>query len=573
LFLNQFITPYNHQCLLYLDCFIIDETMAIPKKELDFNMNDDQMRLKISALERELAKIAEGGGKKRIEKLHENGKLSARERIDLLLDPNTPRFEMGALAAYGMYKEHGGCPAAGVVIVIGYVSGTQCIVVANDATVKAGAWFPMTGKKNLRAQEIAMENRLPIIYLVDSAGVYLPMQDEIFPDKEHFGRIFRNNAVMSSMGIVQISAVMGSCVAGGAYLPIMSDESLIVNKTGTIFLAGSYLVKAAIGETIDNETLGGATTHTEISGVCDYKVDSDEECLQTIRDLMDKIGHSESAGFDRKEALLPKVDLKTVYGIVPSDRSKPYDTKELLRALVDDSEFTEYKSDYGKSIVCAYARIDGWSVGIVANQREIIKTAKGEMQFGGVIYSDSADKAARFIMNCNQKNIPLVFLQDVTGFMVGSKSEHGGIIKDGAKLVNAMANSVVPKFTIVVGNSYGAGNYAMCGKAYDPRLIVGWPTAEIAVMSGASAAKVLLQIEVASLTAKGEVITPEREKELYDTIKNRYDEQISPYYAASRLWIDAIIDPAKTREVISIGIEAANHKKAEKPYNVGVIQT
>ena len=547
--------------------------MAIPKKELDFNMNDDQMRLKISALERELAKIAEGGGKKRIEKLHENGKLSARERIDLLLDPNTPRFEMGALAAYGMYKEHGGCPAAGVVIVIGYVSGKQCIVVANDATVKAGAWFPMTGKKNLRAQEIAMENRLPIIYLVDSAGVYLPMQDEIFPDKEHFGRIFRNNAVMSSMGIVQISAVMGSCVAGGAYLPIMSDESLIVNKTGTIFLAGSYLVKAAIGETIDNETLGGATTHTEISGVCDYKVDSDEECLQTIRDLMDKIGHSESAGFDRKEAHLPKVDLKTVYGIVPSDRSKPYDTKELLRALVDDSEFTEYKSDYGKSIVCAYARIDGWSVGIVANQREIIKTAKGEMQFGGVIYSDSADKAARFIMNCNQKNIPLVFLQDVTGFMVGSKSEHGGIIKDGAKLVNAMANSVVPKFTIVVGNSYGAGNYAMCGKAYDPRLIVGWPTAEIAVMSGASAAKVLLQIEVASLTAKGEVITPEREKELYDTIKNRYDEQISPYYAASRLWIDAIIDPAKTREVISIGIEAANHKKAEKPYNVGVIQT
>ena len=547
--------------------------MAIPKKELDFNMNDDQMRLKISALERELAKIAEGGGKKRIDKLHENGKLSARERIDLLLDPNTPRFEMGALAAYGMYKEHGGCPAAGVVIVIGYVSGKQCIVVANDATVKAGAWFPMTGKKNLRAQEIAMENRLPIIYLVDSAGVYLPMQDEIFPDKEHFGRIFRNNAVMSSMGIVQISAVMGSCVAGGAYLPIMSDESLIVNKTGTIFLAGSYLVKAAIGETIDNETLGGATTHTEISGVCDYKVDSDEECLQTIRDLMDKIGHSESAGFDRKEAHLPKVDLKTVYGIVPSDRSKPYDTKELLRALVDDSEFTEYKSDYGKSIVCAYARIDGWSVGIVANQREIIKTAKGEMQFGGVIYSDSADKAARFIMNCNQKNIPLVFLQDVTGFMVGSKSEHGGIIKDGAKLVNAMANSVVPKFTIVVGNSYGAGNYAMCGKAYDPRLIVGWPTAEIAVMSGASAAKVLLQIEVASLTAKGEVITPEREKELYDTIKNRYDEQISPYYAASRLWIDAIIDPAKTREVISIGIEAANHKKAEKPYNVGVIQT
>jgi acetyl-CoA carboxylase carboxyltransferase component len=547
--------------------------MAISKKELEFNINDDQMRLKISALERELAIVAEGGGKKRIEKLHESGKLTARERIDLLLDPNTNRFEVGALAGYGMYKEHGGCPSAGVVVVIGYVSGKQCIVVANDATVKAGAWFPITGKKNLRAQEIAMENRLPIIYLVDSAGVYLPMQDEIFPDKEHFGRIFRNNAVMSSMGIVQISAVMGSCVAGGAYLPIMSDESLIVNKTGTIFLAGSYLVKAAIGESIDNETLGGATTHTEISGVCDYKTENDQECLATIRDLMDKIGQPENAGFDRKEAKMPKEPLKNVYGILPADRSKPYDTKELIKCLVDDSEFTEYKEDYGKSIICAYARIDGWAVGIVANSREIVKSAKGEMQFGGVIYSDSADKSARFIMNCNQKNIPLVFLQDVTGFMVGSKSEHGGIIKDGAKMVNAMANSVVPKFTVVTGNSYGAGNYAMCGKAYDPRLIVAWPTAEIAVMSGASAAKVLLQIEVASLKSKGEEITPEREKELYDTIKNRYDEQISPYYAASRIWIDAIIDPAETRKVISMGIEMASHKKAEKPYNVGVIQT
>jgi acetyl-CoA carboxylase carboxyltransferase component len=547
--------------------------MAIQSKELEFNKSDDEMRLKISALERELSKIYEGGGKKRIEKLHEQGKLSARERIDLLLDPNTKRFEVGALAGFGMYEEHGGCPSGGVVVVIGYVSGKQCIVVANDATVKAGAWFPITGKKNLRAQEIAIENKLPIIYLVDSAGVYLPMQDEIFPDKEHFGRIFRNNAVMSSMGIVQIAAVMGSCVAGGAYLPIMSDESLIVNGTGTIFLAGSYLVKAAIGETIDNETLGGAVTHTEISGVCDYKTENDQECLATIRKLMDKIGQTELAGFDRKPSVLPKEDLKKVYGILPQDRSKPYNTKELLSCLVDDSEFTEYKADYGKSIICAYARIDGWSIGIVANQREIIKNAKGEMQFGGVIYSDSADKAARFIMNCNQKNIPLVFLQDVTGFMVGSKSEHGGIIKDGAKLVNAMSNSVVPKFTIVIGNSYGAGNYAMCGKAYDPRLIVGWPTAEIAVMSGASAAKVLLQIEVASLKAKGEEITPEREKELFNSIKSRYDEQISPYYAASRLWIDAIIDPAKTREVVSVGIEMANHKKAEKPYNVGVIQT
>ena len=511
--------------------------------------------------------------KKRIEKLHEQGKLTARERIDLLLDPNTERIEIGALVGHGMYEEHGGCPSGGVVIVIGFVSGKQCIVVANDATVKAGAWFPITGKKNLRAQEIAIENRLPIIYLVDSAGVYLPLQDEIFPDKEHFGRIFRNNAVMSSMGIVQIAAVMGSCVAGGAYLPIMSDESLIVNKTGTIFLAGSYLVKAAIGESIDNETLGGAATHTEISGVCDYNVENDQECLKTIRDLMDKIGKPEDAGFDRKESVAPKEDPKKLYGLLPSDRNKQYDMKNIIRCMVDNSEFTEYKSDYGKSIICAYARVDGWSVGIVANQREVVKNAKGEMQFGGVIYSDSADKAARFIMNCNQKNIPLVFLQDVTGFMVGSKSEHGGIIKDGAKMVNAQANSVVPKFTIVIGNSYGAGNYAMCGKAYDPRLIVGWPTAEIAVMGGAAAAKVLLQIEVATLKAKGEVITPEREKELYDTIKNRYDKQISPYYAASRLWIDAIIDPIETRKVISMGIQMASHKKAEKAYNVGVIQT
>lgn len=547
--------------------------MTVSQKEIEINKNDDEMRLKISALKKELAKVHLGGGKKRIEKLHEKGKLSARERIDLLLDEGSERIEIGAFAGMGMYEEHGGCPSGGVVVFIGYVSGKQCIIVANDATVKAGAWFPITAKKNLRAQEIAIENHLPIIYLVDSAGVYLPMQDEIFPDKEHFGRIFRNNAVMSSMGIVQIAAVMGSCVAGGAYLPIMSDESLIVDKTGTIFLAGSYLVKAAIGESIDNEILGGATTHTEISGVCDYNVKDDRECLQTIRDLMDKIGAKESAGFNRKEAHLPKRNQKDIYSIIPSERSKPYNVREIIECLVDQSEFTEYKPNFGKTIVCAYARIDGWSVGIVANQREIVKSAKGEMQFGGVIYSDSADKAARFIMNCNQKNIPLVFLQDVTGFMVGSKSEHGGIIKDGAKMVNAMANSIVPKFTIVTGNSYGAGNYAMCGKAYDPRLIVGWPTAEIAVMGGASAAKVLLQIEVASLQAKGEEITTEREQELFNSIKDRYDSQISPYYAASRLWIDAIIDPLETRKIISMGIEMAEHKKAEKPYNVGVIQT
>ncbi len=547
--------------------------MAIDSKELEFNKNDDEMRLKISRMESELASIMKGGGEKRIAALHEKGKMTARERIDMLLDANTPRFEVGAFAGMGMYKEHGGCPAAGVVMVIGKVSGKQCIVVANDATVKAGAWFPITGKKNLRAQEIAMENKLPIIYLVDSAGVYLPMQDEIFPDKEHFGRIFRNNAVMSSMGITQIAAVMGSCVAGGAYLPIMSDESLIVDKTGTIFLAGSYLVKAAIGENIDNETLGGATTHTEISGVCDYKVANDEECLKTIRKMMSQIGAPESAGFDRIESIAPKEEAKKVYGILPSERAKPYNVHNILDCIFDEGSLTEYKSDYGKTIVCAYARLDGWSVGIVANQRELSKNAKGEMQFGGVIYNDSADKAARFIMNCNQKNIPLIFFQDVSGFMVGSKSEHAGIIKDGAKMVNAMANSVVPKFTVVIGNSYGAGNYAMCGKAYDPRLIVGWPTAEVAVMSGASAAKTLLQIEVASLKARGEEITPERETELYNTIKARYDEQISPYYAASRLWLDAIIDPAKTREFLSVGIEMANHKKAEKPYNVGVIQT
>lgn len=547
--------------------------MAIDPKELEFNKNEDEMRLKISKMEQELAKIYKGGGEKRIAALHEKGKMTARERIDMLLDPNTPRFEVGAFAGYGMYKEHGGCPSGGVVVVIGYVSKKQCIVVANDATVKAGAWFPITGKKNLRAQEIAMENKLPIIYLVDSAGVYLPMQDEIFPDKEHFGRIFRNNAIMSSMGITQIAAVMGSCVAGGAYLPIMSDESLIVDKTGTIFLAGSYLVKAAIGETIDNETLGGATTHTEISGVCDYKVADDKECLQTIRKMMGQIGAMETAGFDRIESIEPKRSLKEVYGILPADRSKPYSMRDLLDCIVDKDSMTEYKADYGKTMICAYARIDGWSVGIVANNRELSKNAKGEMQFGGVIYNDSADKAARFIMNCNQKNIPLVFFHDVSGFMVGSKSEHAGIIKDGAKLVNAMSNSVVPKFSVVVGNSYGAGNYAMCGKAYDPRLIVGWPTAEVAVMSGASAAKTLLQIEVASLKARGEEITPEREAELFNTIKARYDEQISPYYAASRLWLDAIIDPAKTRDFLSQGIAMANHKKAEKAYNVGVIQT
>tara|TARA_Y100000589_G_scaffold61151_1_gene52259 strand:+ start:4364 stop:6004 length:1641 start_codon:yes stop_codon:yes gene_type:complete len=546
--------------------------MRNSKQDLSFNDNEDQMKLKISKLNKRLHEIYLGGGKKKIEKHHSKGKLTARERIDLLLDPKSDRIEIGALAGYKMYEDHGGCPSGGVVVVMGYVSDRLCIIVANDATVKAGAWFPITGKKNLRAQEIAMENRIPIIYLVDSAGVYLPMQDEIFPDKEHFGRIFRNNAQLSALGVTQIAAVMGSCVAGGAYLPIMSDESLIVDKTGSIFLAGSYLVRAAIGEVIDNETLGGATTHCEISGVIDYKSPDDKTCIKTIRDMMDKIGEPSKIGFNRKTPF-PPIDPNNIYGTFPVTRTKNYNVKEVIKFLVDKSEFTEYKSDYGKTIICAYARIDGWSVGIVANQREVVKTKKGEMQFGGVIYSDSADKAARFIMNCNQKKIPLVFLQDVSGFMVGSRSEHGGIIKDGAKMVNAMANSVVPKFTIVTGNSYGAGNYAMCGKAYDPRLIVGWPTAEIAVMGGAQAAKVLLQIEMASLKAKGETIDKKKEDEMYNSIKSKYDEQTSPYYAASRMWMDAIIDPIETRKWISIGIEAANQNPEIKAYKTGVIQT
>ncbi|WP_272148883.1 acyl-CoA carboxylase subunit beta [Tenacibaculum aiptasiae] len=540
--------------------------------DLNFNKNEDHNKLLASDLRQRLVKVKLGGGQKRIDKHHEKGKLTARERIDFLLDKDTNSIEIGAFAGEGMYEEHGGCPSGGVVVKMGYVSGKQCIVVANDATVKAGAWFPITGKKNLRAQEIAIENKLPIIYLVDSAGVYLPMQDEIFPDKEHFGRIFRNNAVMSSMGITQIAAVMGSCVAGGAYLPIMSDEALIVDKTGSIFLAGSYLVKAAIGETIDNETLGGATTHCEISGVTDYKAKDDKDALTTIKNLMDKIGDYDKAGFNRKESFPPKENEDDIFGILPRERNAQYDMLEIIKRLVDNSEFEQYKEGYGQTIITGYGRIDGWAVGIVANQRTLVKTKKGEMQFGGVIYNDSADKATRFIANCNQKKIPLVFLQDVTGFMVGSKSEHGGIIKDGAKMVNAVSNSVVPKFTIVIGNSYGAGNYAMCGKAYDPRLIAAWPSAELAVMSGNSAAKVLLQIETASLKKRGEEITPEKEAELFDKIKSRYDNQISPYYAAARIWTDAVINPLDTRTWISMGIEAANHAPIEKPFNLGVIQ-
>tara|TARA_B110001469_G_C9643751_1_gene324540 strand:+ start:127 stop:1755 length:1629 start_codon:yes stop_codon:yes gene_type:complete len=540
--------------------------------DINFNKNEDFNKLLISDLRKRFAKVKLGGGQKRIDKHHEKGKMTARERVDYLLDKKTKSIEIGAFAGDEMYKEHGGCPSGGVVVKIGYIKGKQCIVVANDATVKAGAWFPITGKKNLRAQEISIENKIPIIYLVDSAGVYLPMQDEIFPDKEHFGRIFRNNAIMSSMGITQISAVMGSCVAGGAYLPIMSDEAIIVDKTGSIFLAGSYLVKAAIGESIDNETLGGATTHCEISGVTDYKALDDKDALEKIKRIVDKIGDFEKAGFNKVKSEAPKENEEDIFGILPKERNAQYDMLEIIKRLVDKSEFDQYKEGYGQTILTGYARIDGWAVGIVANQRKLVKTQKGEMQFGGVIYNDSADKATRFIANCNQKKIPLVFLQDVTGFMVGSKSEHGGIIKDGAKMVNAVSNSVVPKFTIIIGNSYGAGNYAMCGKAYDPRLIVAWPSAQLAVMSGDAAAKVLLQIETASLKKRGEKITPEKETALYDKIKSRYDNQISPYYAAARIWTDAVINPLDTRTWISMGIEAANHAPIEKKFNLGLLQ-
>lgn len=538
---------------------------------LDFNRNEDAMKLSLVEMRKRLEKIYEGGGKKAIDKQKEKNKFTSRERIDYLKDADRPFIEIGAFAGYEMYAEHGGCPAGGTVAGVGYVSGRQCIIVANDQTVKAGAWFPITGKKNLRLQEIAMENHLPVIYLVDSAGVFLPMQDEIFPDKEHFGRIFRNNAQMSAMGITQIAAVMGACVAGGAYLPIMSDETLMVENNGSIFLAGPYLVKAAIGEDTDAETLGGAVTHTEISGIADYKFKTEQECLDHVKRMMGMLGEKEKAGFDRIKSIAPKKDIHDLYGIFPND-GKPYDMLDIIQCITDDSAFEQFKEDYGKTIVCGYGRIDGWAVGIVANQRKIVKSKKGEMQMGGVIYNDSADKAARFIMNCNQKKIPLVFLQDVTGFMVGSRSEHAGIIKDGAKLVNAVANSVVPKITIIIGNSYGAGNYAMCGKAYDPRFIYAWPTAKIAVMGGDQAAKTLAQIQVATMKAKGKDVSAEEEKKLLDEIKSRYDKQTTPYYAAARLWVDAIIDPAETRRVISEAITSANHNPKIPEFKTGVLQ-
>ena len=542
------------------------------KNDLNASINQDENKLGVSRMQRRLERIYLGGGKSKIEKQHSKGKLTARERVDYLTDDDSYFFELGAFAGYGMYRDHGGAPAGGVIMGLGYVSGKMCMIVANDATVKAGAWFPITGKKNLRAQEIALENRIPLIYLVDSAGVYLPLQDEIFPDKEHFGRMFRNNAIISSKGIPQISAIMGSCVAGGAYLPIMSDEALIVEGTGSIFLAGPYLVKAAIGETVDKQTLGGAVTQSSISGVTDYIMKNDEECLDTIKDLVGKIGSQKKAGFNKKEPKAPKLPPEDIYANFPSESSKPYDSRVILDSIVDEGSIKEYKKTYGQTIICAYARIDGWSVGIVMNNRQVVKSASGEMQFGGVIYSDSADKATRFIMNCNQKKIPLVFFQDVTGFMVGKRSEHGGIIKDGAKLVNAVSNSTVPKFTVVMGNSYGAGNYAMCGKAYDPRMIVAWPTAKIAVMGGTQAAKVITQIQVNAMKNKNKAPDEKAQKELFDSIKSKYDEQTTSYYAAARLWVDAIIDPVETRRFIATGIEMANHGKVKK-FNVGVIQT
>jgi acetyl-CoA carboxylase carboxyltransferase component len=540
--------------------------------DLTFNKNEDAMKLAFSHVRQKLGDIYEGGGKKAIQKQKERNKLLARERISYLCDDGTPFVEIGAFAGYEMYANEGGCPAGGTVSGVGYVSGRQCVIVANDQTVKAGAWFPITGKKNLRMQEIAMENRLPVIYLVDSAGVYLPMQDEIFPDKEHFGRVFRNNAKMSAMGITQIAAVMGACVAGGAYLPIMSDETLMVEGHGSIYLAGPYLVKAAIGEEVDNETLGGAVTHTEISGIADYKFKTEEECLDHIKKIINKLGKADDAGFDRIVAVPAKTPVEKIYGIMSEGNTKPYDVVDLIECIADAGSFDQFKEDYGKTIVCGYARIEGWAVGIVANQRLVVKNKKGEMQLGGVIYNDSADKSARFIMNCNQKKIPLVFLQDVTGFMVGSRSEHSGIIKDGAKMVNAVANSVVPKITIIVGNSYGAGNYAMCGKAYDPRFIYAWPTAKIAVMGGEQAAKTLLQIQVASLKAKGKTILPKDEEALLNEITQRYQQQTTPYYAAARLWVDAIIDPAETRMVIAEAINAANHNKHIEDFKTGVLQ-
>ncbi|MGA9115647.1 MAG: carboxyl transferase domain-containing protein [Bacteroidota bacterium] len=538
-----------------------------------FLRNEEHLRRTIEELGMREEAVRLGGGPAAAAKQHERGKRTARERILRLVDPGSSFLEIGLLAAYEMYGEYGGAPSSGTLVGIGSVAGRDVVVVANDATVKAGAWFPVTCRKNLRAQEISIENRLPIVYLVDSAGVFLPLQSEIFPDRDHFGRIFRNNAVMSSLGIPQIAAIMGPCVAGGAYLPIMSDEALIVEGTGSVFLAGSHLVRAAIGEEIGNEELGGAAVHSEISGVTDHRMANDDECLEKIRSIVGKLGRRPAAVFDRADPAPCRFPPEEIHGILPAERSKPYDMYEVLARLLDGGEMDEYKAGYGRTLITGYGRMDGWAVGIVANQRAVVKTRKGEMQVGGVIYSDSADKAARFIMNCSQKLIPLVFLQDVTGFMVGSRAEHAGIIKDGAKMVSAVANAAVPKFTIVAGNSYGAGNYAMCGRAYDPRFLFAWPSAQIAVMGGKQASETLLGIRLQAMGKGGERLSDARQRELLADIRSRYEKEADPYYAAARLWVDGIIRPEETRQVISRGIALASQNADIPRWSTGVIQT
>jgi len=541
-----------------------------------FAANRDHWLNELRILAAQRGTIAEGGGESAAERQRSQGKLLARERVDALIDDGTPFLELGSFAAWGLYEEWGGAPAAGAVVGIGTVRGRETVVVANDATVKAGAWFPMTCKKILRAQEIALENRLPLVYLVDSAGVFLPMQDEIFPDREHFGRVFYNNARLSAEGIYQIAAIMGSCVAGGAYLPIMSDEALIVEGTGTIFLAGAHLVKAAIGEAIDNESLGGAGVQVDISGVVDDRFPDDRAAIDHIRERIGELARPSLAPFDRAAPQEPAAEVEDLLGIIPIDRSRPYDTYAVLARLLDGSRFTEYKATYGQTLICGTGRIDGWAVGIVANSRLVVHRARGlgardrEMQIGGVIYSDAADKAARFVELMNQKGIPIVFLQDVTGFMVGSAAERGGIIKDGAKLVNVVANTVVPKLTVFVGNSFGAGNYAMCGRAYGARFFYAWPSATISVMGGDQASKTLLAIQ---LKNRGDEVSEEEKQRRLEEIQASYRAATDPRYAAARLWVDEIIDPRSTREVLARSLAAAAHQTYLPPFRQGVLQT
>jgi acetyl-CoA carboxylase carboxyltransferase component len=547
-----------------------------PRRDVTFETNRDHWRNRLRILNAQRDEIATGGGEGAAARQKKKGKLLARERVEALIDDGTELLEIGAFAAWDLYDEWGGAPAAGVVVGLGRVEGRECVVVANDATVKAGAWFPLTCKKILRAQEIAMENRLPLIYLVDSAGVFLPMQDDIFPDRDHFGRVFYNNARLSAEGIYQIAAILGSCVAGGAYLPIMSDEALIVEGNGTIFLAGAHLVQAAIGEQMDNQSLGGAMVQVDISGVVDDRFPDDLSAIEHIRTRIGEVARPALAPFDRVDARDPLVEAEDILGLLPVDRARPYDMRNLLGVLLDGSEFTEYKATYGRTLICGTGRIDGWAVGIVANQRQVVQRRRGledseqEMQIGGVIYSDAADKGARFVELMNQKGIPIVFLQDVTGFMVGSKSEREGIIKDGAKMVNVVANSVVPKFTVFVGNSFGAGNYAMCGRAYGARFFFAWPSASISVMGGQQASETLLAIQ---LKNRGDDVSDEERAQLLREIQARYEAAMDPRYAAARLWVDEIIDPRRTREILARAIAAAAHQSEIADFKVGVLQT